>query len=84
LLAAQQAGNWIDAARTIVPEPNKFYTWWSYRAQDWAAADKGRRLDHIWVSSALGDRLAGIDVTKDARGWTRPSDHVPVTVTLEV
>jgi exodeoxyribonuclease-3 len=47
-------------------------------------ADKGRRLDHIWVSQGLGDRLAAIKVTKDARGWERPSDHVPVTVTLEV
>ena len=26
----------------------KLYTWWSYRAPDWAAADKGRRLDHVW------------------------------------
>ena len=65
-------------------EPEKLYTWWSYRAPDWVAADKGRRLDHIWVSQALGDRLAAIKVTKDARGWERPSDHVPVTVTLEV
>jgi exodeoxyribonuclease-3 len=32
----------------------------------------------------LGDRLAAIDVAKHARGWERPSDHVPVTVTLEV
>jgi exodeoxyribonuclease-3 len=36
------------------------------------------------VSQALGDRLTGIDVAKDARGWSRPSDHVPVTATLEV
>jgi exodeoxyribonuclease-3 len=84
LLAAQKAGNWIDAARTIVPEPEKLYTWWSYRSPDWANADKGRRLDHIWISPALGDRLAAIKVSKDARGWSRPSDHVPVTVTLDV
>ena len=31
-------------------EPEKLFTWWSYRAPDWATADKGRRLDHIWVS----------------------------------
>ena len=84
LIAAQQAGRWIDATRTFVREPEKLYTWWSYRSPDWAAADKGRRLDHVWVSQALGDRLSAIKVTKDARGWERPSDHVPVTVTLEV
>jgi len=84
LIAAQRAGNWIDVARNFVPEPQKLYTWWSYRSPDWAAADKGRRLDHVWVSPALGDRLAAIKVARDARGWERPSDHVPVTVTLDV
>ena len=84
LTAAQKAGNWIDVARTFVKEPEKVYTWWSYRSPDWVTADKGRRLDHIWVSQQLGDRLAAIKIAKDARGWQRPSDHVPVTVTLEV
>jgi len=27
--------------------------------------------------------LSGITVTKQARGWARPSDHVPVTATIE-
>ena len=80
----QKAGGWVDAMRQFVPEPAKLYTWWSYRAPDWAAADKGRRLDHIWVAPALADRVAAIKVTKEARGWARPSDHVPVTATLEV
>ena len=85
LTAAQRAGNWIDVARTFVREPEKLFTWWSYRAMDnWQTADRGRRLDHIWVSQMLGDRLASIDVAKAARGWERPSDHVPVTVTLDV
>jgi exodeoxyribonuclease-3 len=84
LIATQRVGNWIDAARSIVRAPEKLYTWWSYRSPDWRTADKGRRLDHIWVSQALGDRLAALKVSKEARGWTRPSDHVPVTATLEV
>ena len=73
------AGNWIDVARHRTPEPEKIYTWWSYRAHDWRAADRGRRLDHIWVSSQLGDRVSRFDIAKHARGWERPSDHVPVT-----
>lgn len=84
LTAVQTAGNWVDAVRMHVPAPEKLFTWWSYRSPDWAAADKGRRLDHIWVAPALADRLAAIDVRKDSRGWMRPSDHVPVTATLEV
>ena len=49
-----------------------------------ALADRGRRLDHIWVSRALKDGISDFRITRDARGWERPSDHVPVTVTLEV
>jgi exodeoxyribonuclease-3 len=84
LTAVQTAGGWIDAVRTFVPAPSKIFTWWSYRSPDWAAADKGRRLDHIWVAPALADRLSAVDVMKGSRGWLRPSDHVPVTATLEV
>jgi exodeoxyribonuclease-3 len=84
LVAAQREGAWVDAMRMRVPEPTKLYTWWSYRAPDWEAADKGRRLDHIWVAPALADRLADMRVFKHLRGWLRPSDHVPVTATLEV
>jgi exodeoxyribonuclease-3 len=84
LTRAQTAGGWIDAMRMKVPEPTKLFTWWSYRSPDWEAADKGRRLDHIWVAPALADRVADIQVLKKSRGWLRPSDHVPVTATLEL
>ena len=71
-------------ARARIPEPEKIYTWWSYRAADWELSNRGRRLDHIWVSQALGDRVSDLAIARDARGWERPSDHVPVTATLEV
>jgi exodeoxyribonuclease-3 len=82
--ALQKSGGWIDAARTFVPEPRKLYTWWSYRSPDWKLADKGRRLDHIWVAPALAGRLTGLQVSKEARGWRQPSDHAPVTAMLEL
>ena len=84
LTAAQKAGRWVDALRSVVPEPAKLYTWWSYRSPDWKSADKGRRLDHIWVAPALADHMSEIKVSKEARGWAQPSDHVPVTATFEV
>jgi exodeoxyribonuclease-3 len=82
LTAARSAGNWIDTMRMLTPEPAKLYTWWSYRAADWRAADRGRRLDHIWTSPALADRVAQIKIAKDYRGAERPSDHVPVTASV--
>lgn len=82
--AARRAGGWIDSMRILTPEPAKLYTWWSYRAADWRAADRGRRLDHVWTSPALADRVSAIDILKEARGWERPSDHVPVTATIGI
>jgi exodeoxyribonuclease-3 len=57
LEALRASGGWIDAARHFVPIDRKLYTWWSYRAADWAASDRGRRLDHIWVTPALAPGL---------------------------
>jgi len=84
LISAQQSGGWVDAMRMRVPEPAKLYTWWSYRSSDWESADKGRRLDHIWVAPTLADRVTDLQVRKGLRGGLRPSDHVPVTATLEL
>jgi exodeoxyribonuclease-3 len=84
LLALQRAGGWSDAVRGFVPEPTKLYTWWSYRSPDWQRADKGRRLDHIWTSDALADRVSAIAVSKEYRNAKRPSDHVPVTASFEL
>jgi len=82
-LARLQASNdWVDAVRKFSPPDEKLYSWWSYRARDWAAADKGRRLDHVWVTPGLAPRLKSAQILRDARGWERPSDHVPVMVTL--
>jgi len=84
---ALAAHKWLDVARELIPEPEKLYTWWSYRARDWRASNRGRRLDHIWVSPALkkaslaGGRGAYV-IHDDVRGWERPSDHAPVSLTL--
>lgn len=78
----QQAGEWHDALRHFVPAEEKLYTWWSYRARDWRATDRGRRLDHVWVSPDLAGGLRRHVVLKDARDWTQASDHVPVMVEL--
>jgi exodeoxyribonuclease III len=82
MAAWQAAGGWHDALRHFVPAEQKLYTWWSYRAKDWAAADRGRRLDHVWVSQDLRESLVRHDILKVARGWEKASDHVPVMVEL--
>jgi len=80
--AAKDAFEWHDVTRGFVPHDEKIYSWWSHRAHDWEASDRGRRLDHIWVSKALRDSVSEHAILKDARGWLRPSDHVPVIATI--
>lgn len=78
------AHDFEDVVRRFVPESEKLYTWWSYRAKDWEAADRGRRLDHVWVTPALADAPRALEVVKPARGWLKPSDHVPVIAEMDL
>ncbi len=78
----QDSLGWIDVARTFVPGNEKCYTWWSYRNRDWRASNRGRRLDHMWVTPPLKPRLGSHDILVDARDWDSPSDHVPVIVEI--
>ncbi|MBP7240870.1 exodeoxyribonuclease III [Amaricoccus sp.] len=77
MAATQGAGGWVDVTRAHIPD-GRLYSWWSYRAPDWAAADKGRRLDHVWATPDLADRSGGSRILRAVRGWDAPSDHVPV------
>lgn len=83
-----RAGKFVDVMRALVPAEEKLYTWWSYRAKDWRASNRGRRLDHIWVTPPLeGQAIAGgrkaLWVHDHVRDWPRTSDHAPVTLQLE-
>lgn len=75
---------WIDVVRRHRPAPEKLYSWWSYRARDWMASDRGRRLDHIWLSPSIADSCDRTEILREARGWDRPSDHVPVLARLDL
>ena len=89
LLRLKDTGKWVDVARELVPEPEKIYTWWSYRAKDWRASNRGRRLDHIWVSPALKDAAlslgrAAFTIHDEWRDGDKPSDHAPVSQLLDL
>jgi exodeoxyribonuclease-3 len=78
----QEAGGWVDAVRKIIPPSEKLFSWWSYRAIDWSLSDRGRRLDHIWVTPELAPAVTDARILREARGWSQASDHVPVIVDL--
>ena len=81
--AAQDAGGWVDVTRQDIPSGN-LYSWWSYRARDWDAADKGRRLDHVWATGDIAGAAHGSRILRHARGWEQPSDHAPVFATFDL
>jgi exodeoxyribonuclease-3 len=83
-LNAWQQTAFIDAVRHFVPEDQKLYTWWSYRNRDWRQSNRGRRLDHAWITPDLRDGLRSHTILQDARDWPQTSDHVPVCIELEV
>ena len=84
LQQVQASQNWIDAVRHFVPDTEKLYSWWSYRSSDWRASNRGRRLDHVWVTPALTTHLQGASVFTAARDWLKPSDHAPVVVDIDL
>ena len=75
-------GGWYDAVRGYFGADAKLYSWWSYRARDWKASDRGRRLDHIWVSHDLADTVQDVSIHRTLRSADKPSDHVPVVITI--
>lgn len=79
-----QKGNWTDVVRQHFGAEQKLYSWWSYRARDWQASDRGRRLDHIWAAPEIAQKLVDVEILRQARGWEKASDHVPIIARFSV
>ena len=82
IIDMQKKGGWIDAVREFFGSEQVLYSWWSYRARNYIESDRGRRLDHIWVSIDLASKIDKVEIHKNTRGWEKPSDHVPITLQL--
>ncbi|MDB5432450.1 MAG: exodeoxyribonuclease [Caulobacter sp.] len=57
------------------------YTFWDYQAGAWPR-NHGIRIDHHLLSPQAADRLKGVTIEREVRGWEKPSDHVPVVIEL--
>jgi exodeoxyribonuclease-3 len=84
LTKLQQSNDWVDLGRHFHPAPVRLFTWWSYRSPDWTKNDRGRRLDHMWATKDVAAQAVGHHVYKPCRGWTRPSDHVPLVTEFAI
>jgi exodeoxyribonuclease III len=70
-----------DAVRALHPTET-LYTFWDYQAGAWDR-NSGLRIDHALLSPRLAERLSAVRIGKEERAKQQPSDHVPVTVTIE-
>jgi exodeoxyribonuclease-3 len=69
----------------VVPKPMKGphpFTYWDYRAGAFPK-DMGMRIDLVYASQAVAERVAGAYVDREARKGHAPSDHAPVVVDLD-
>jgi exodeoxyribonuclease-3 len=73
---------YTDALRAV-DRSDGLYTFWDYQAGAWQK-NNGIRIDHLMLSPAAADRLAGVTIDKHTRAWDKPSDHVPVVATLDL
>lgn len=71
---------YLDAVRACHPDPGH-YTFWDYQAGAWQK-DDGIRIDFQLLSPQAADRLTSAGIDRFTRSWEKPSDHVPVWVTL--
>jgi len=81
--SVMEAGKWVDITRADIPD-GQLYSWWSYRSPNWDAADKGRRLDHVWATPDIAPAAHASRILRDARGWEKPSDHAPVFASFDL
>ena len=69
-----------DAFRACNPSPGQ-YSFWDYQAGAWNRND-GIRIDHILLTPACADLLQDCQIDADLRAREKPSDHVPVWLSL--
>ena len=70
-----------DALRARDQRPGH-YSFWDFQAGAWER-NNGIRIDHLLLSPQAADLLTDAGIDKDVRGLEKPSDHVPVWVTLQ-
>jgi exodeoxyribonuclease-3 len=70
-----------DAFRELHPEP-KVFSWWDYRNGSFHKGE-GMRIDFLLATKSLMSEVEASSIDRNARKGEKPSDHVPVTITLK-
>lgn len=70
-----------DAFRELHPEP-KVFSWWDYRNGSFHKGE-GMRIDFLLATKSLMSEVEASSIDRNARKGEKPSDHVPVTISLK-
>ncbi len=70
-----------EAFRALHPQTKDAYTFWDYQAGAWQR-NNGIRIDHHLLSPQAADLLSAARIHREVRGDEKPSDHVPIEITL--
>ena len=58
---------------------NDVFSWFDYRSRGFDDSPKrGLRIDHLWVTSSLYDKVEEVGIDYEIRAMEKPSDHAPV------
>lgn len=72
----------VDSYRALKPDGRE-YTWWDYRMLGFQK-NHGYRIDHVFLTKPLLERCREVAVARPVRKWDKPSDHVPLSVRLDL
>lgn len=84
LNSIKNSGDWIDVVREKISSNQNLFTWWSYRSKNFKKNNRGRRLDHIWISKDLNKHIQKVKIIESTREWNKPSDHVPIFLEIKI
>ncbi len=61
----------------------QIFTYWDYQGRSWEK-NHGVRIDHALLSPQAADKFVEIGIHSSVRNEDKPSDHVPISVILEL
>ena len=72
-------GGFQDSYRKLNPMSSDTFSWFDYRSRGFDDSPKrGLRIDHLWVTNSLYDKVEEVGIDYEIRAMEKPSDHAPV------
>ena len=75
----------LDTFRSLYPDVDDRYSWFDYRSRGFNDQPKrGLRIDQIWATPTLNEKLVDAGIDYKIRGMEKPSDHAPIWSSFDV